>query len=161
MRPIIFTFSLLTAGVICFAQQNMAKGPALLANVGSPSTGIRPAAKQINPIFKTSIHQMQGPALDADKTQVRSLPAAETPLAEIKAFPNPFTTQIDIIITDGNMSRSVYKASLFDLNGKNVRSEILSANQSSLELSQLSTGVYFLQIEKNGALVKPEKFIKE
>jgi len=152
MRTITFTLSLLIASVICSAQQKMAKAPDLVMKAGSSGTAIRPASKKINPLFKTSIHRGQAPALDIDKGSERSLANSETPVAEIKTFPNPFTTQIDIIITDGNMSRSVYKASLFDLNGKNVRSEILSANQSFLELSQLSTGVFFFtDREERGA----------
>ncbi len=59
------------------------------------------------------------------------------------------------------MGKSVYKANLYDMNGKRVFSETLTANQSSLLLSQLSAGMYVLHIEKNGSIIKQEKFIKE
>jgi len=59
------------------------------------------------------------------------------------------------------MSKSVYKANLYDMNGKRVFSETLTANQSSLQLAQFSAGMYFLYIEKNGIIIKQEKFIKE
>lgn len=82
------------------------------------------------------------------------------PLAAIRAFPNPFTTQIDVIIADAAIEKSVYKASLYDINGKRVHSQTLHTNQSGLQLPELDAGMYFLQVEKNGALVKQEKFVK-
>lgn len=104
--------------------------------------------------------KIEAPIRDVEPIIRKPGVSAAPPVAEIRAFPNPFTTQIDVIITDAAMAKSVYKASLYDVNGKLVHSETLHTNQSSLQLPELDAGMYFLQVEKNGALFKQEKFVK-
>ncbi len=162
MKTLTLSLSLLLSA-IAFGQnqQNTAvftskarKSPATVSTMATP--------KKTNPLYQRSITRNTPPAIDNEATASKNTAVTTAaPVAEIKAFPNPFTSQIDVIITDGAMEKSVYTASLFDLNGRKVFQEVLRDNQSSLPLSQLSTGVYFLHIEKNGTLIKHEKFVKE
>jgi hypothetical protein len=122
---------------------------------------VKPQPKKINPLYLKAA-PMSKPVRDmetnaAKKTGVEN----NNTVTEIKAFPNPFTTQIDVIITDGHMAQSAYKANLYDVNGKRVHAENLTANQSTLKLEHLSAGVYFLYVEKNGTIMKQEKFVKQ
>lgn len=165
MKTIKMSFALLLAGSIsAFAQvQTMEKPLVLNKNISVTEKARAKQIKKVNPLYQTSIQRRQISVIDADAREEKSLKTASVnnPVYEIKAFPNPFTTQIDVIITDGAMHKSVYKANLYDVNGKLVYSETLTANQSSLQLAHFSAGMYLLHIEKNGTIVKQEKFIKE
>lgn len=124
------------------------------------NTTPKTATRKVNSFYARAIDKPTY-VVDLENAEAkRPVPPAKT-VAEIKAFPNPFTTQIDVFITDGHMAKSEYRASLYDVNGKKVYTELLTSNQHSLYLSHLSTGVYFLYIEKNGVTIKQEKFVKE
>lgn len=117
--------------------------------------------KKVNPLYATSISRRTAPVIDNDKTSATAEKSSIALVYEIKAFPNPFSTQLDIFVTDGAMDKSVYLANLYDISGKLVFSERLTANQSSLALGGLSPGIYILGIDKNGIRVKSEKLVKE
>jgi hypothetical protein len=116
--------------------------------------------KTVRPAYLTKVATRKIAADPEEAVTMKTATTVSSPVAEIRAFPNPFSSQIDVIITDGAMAKSVYKANLYDSSGKRVHSETLPANQSSLQLSQLDAGVYFLQVEKNGVLLKQQKFVK-
>ena len=150
---------LLLSGASLFAQvQALAKPVTVVSKI---RVSEQPKSKKVNPLYSASIQRKTSPAVDTDAEGKTTKSLNASAVAEIKAFPNPFSTQIDVIITDGNMSRSVYKANLYDINGRLVHSEVLTANQSSMPLVHLSKGMYLLHIERNGSVVKQEKFIKE
>ena len=163
MKIIKLSFAILLAGSISvLAQvQTMYKPQTFSGKICFPASAQKAGPKKVNPLYYSSIQRIQSPAIDTENKNAKSVTGAGVSVSEIKAFPNPFNTQIDIIITDGAMSRFLYKAILYDLNGKRVFSETLTANQSSLQLTQLSAGMYLLHIEKNGVVVKQEKFVKE
>lgn len=160
MKTLSLTLGLLLSCSLAWAQQYPLKTALWAKQVSYPET--KPA-KKVNPAY-SKIHRMPSPLLiDRENVQTRS-EAFSTPavvINEIKAFPNPFSTQVDVFITDGHMDKSSYKAELYDVEGRKVHSEQLFLNQTSLQLSHLSKGVYILYIEKNGKNIKQQKLVKE
>lgn len=161
MKTITFSITLLlAAGLSAQAQTEIRTGRARLKT--DVCMANKSQDKKINPLYSHCITRGPGMLIDRENSAAQKTQSTATAaLMEVKAFPNPFSTQIDIIITDGEMEKSVYKAELYDLSGKKVYGQTLVANQSSLQLSQLSAGAYLLRIEKNGAMIKQEKFIKQ
>ena len=148
------------SSVTAFCQANRTDFAVQTAHV-SLTSQVKPELKKINPIYLKA-NRIAKPVRDAESIASKTTGIDDNnAVAEIKAFPNPFTTQIDVIITDGHMAQSTYKANLYDVNGKKVHAENLTANQSILKLEHLSAGVYFLYVEKNGTVLKQEKFVKQ
>lgn len=71
-------------------------------------------------------------------------------------FPNPAAGILNFRID----SDSETAVSLFDLNGKLVLSEFLSNSASSISLMELDPGMYIVQIENEGVIVR-ERLIKQ
>lgn len=68
----------------------------------------------------------------------------------LKISPNPTKDIVNI-----KSSESISNISVFDLNGKHVLSNQFSSNEIKLDLSKLSSGVYFLNIDlKNNQTIK-------
>jgi hypothetical protein len=149
------------SSLTALCQANRTDLPAVQTAHASLTAEVKPEIKKVNPAhlkfnrIDRAVRDVQG---NSSKTAGIDNSNA---VAEIKAFPNPFTTQIDVIITDGHMAQASYKANLYDVNGKKVHAENLTANQSTLQLGHLSAGVYFLYVEKNGTIMKQEKFVKQ
>jgi hypothetical protein len=159
MKTLSITFCLLLGATVTFAQSRMEKPYVLKTQLIALNE--KPVLKK--PIVNyMRVERMKTPLIDNEivgrNADVSSASAVTT---EIKAFPNPFSSQVDIFITDAHMDKSSYKAELFDVQGRKVHSEELFLNQSSLQLSHLSKGVYILYIEKNGKNIRQEKLVKE
>lgn len=81
-------------------------------------------------------------------------------LAGLTVYPNPVTTVL-IVTSPDTISRN-FKAEIFTMDGKTVLSKILSfEKQASIDVSNLSSGIYFLNIENGKGRVEVKKFIKE
>lgn len=144
-----------------FCQVSRTELPPVQTAHASLTAQVKPEIKKVNPAY-LKFNRIKRPVRDVQNSTAKTTGIDNSSaVAEIKAFPNPFTTQIDVIITDGHMAQASYKASLYDVNGKKVHSENLTANQSTLKLEHLSAGVYLLYVEKNGTIMKQEKFIKQ
>jgi hypothetical protein len=156
MKTLSFTICLLAAS-FAFAQQPGYKLVALNKTITTPDKKIIKKRE-----VSMRIERVKAPLLDREKmSRTAEISSASAVTTEIKAFPNPFTSQVDIFITDAHMDKASYKAEIFDVQGRKVHSEDLFLNQSSLQLSHLSKGVYILYIEKNGKHIKQEKLVKE
>lgn len=166
MKTLTISCALLLLAVCAAAQSSQAKipvnpiGKVSLLSTGKVSLASTKEIRRVHRLHETKMEARTLPHRDTE-TNSAKLSGSAAAVVEIKAFPNPFSSQIDIIITDGAMARSAYKASLYDINGRRVHGEALVANQSSLQLAHLDAGIYFLQIEKNGSLLKQEKFVKQ
>jgi hypothetical protein len=74
----------------------------------------------------------------------------------ISVYPNPATSAINLISKDGLTFENV---TIVDVNGRSVKTVVVNQTQSQINVSDLTSGVYFLNIETNeGSTVK--KFIK-
>ncbi|MGJ8684373.1 MAG: T9SS type A sorting domain-containing protein [Nonlabens sp.] len=63
---------------------------------------------------------------------------------EIKVYPNPVTNYFTISATGD----SIYKYQLYDTLGQEIRAvEVVSQNQVNVDMSDLSSGIYYLQVQ--------------
>lgn len=159
MKNLSLTLCLVLAASVAFAQQALDKPVALVHKISLPQ---KQQINKNNPAYyraeRMPMHKIDKSAIESRNADVSSAGAV---INEVKAFPNPFSTQVDVFITDGHMDKSAYKAELFDVEGRKVHSESLFLNQTPLQLSHLGKGVYLLYIEKNGKVIKQEKLVKE
>lgn len=65
---------------------------------------------------------------------------------EVSVFPNPVSDQLQITLPEGKRAR----ATLFSTDGKLVMQEILLSENSVMNLSELETGVYILNVHSEG-----------
>jgi hypothetical protein len=74
----------------------------------------------------------------------------------ISVYPNPATSVVNLSSKDGLTFENV---TIVDVNGRTVKTVTVNQTQSQINVSELNSGIYFLNIETNeGSTVK--KFIK-
>lgn len=71
----------------------------------------------------------------------------------LKFFPNPATTQITF---DGSTSLVGHQVRIFSLDGKIILNEIMNSN--TVNVNELSNGLYIFEINKNGVNMLKGKF---
>ncbi|TXE15994.1 T9SS type A sorting domain-containing protein, partial [Psychroflexus gondwanensis] len=73
---------------------------------------------------------------------------------EVKLYPNPASDNIFFEISNADVQR----ISIYDINGRLIK----TSNALSMNISELSSGVYFTKVEvKNGKAIKVLRFIKK
>jgi hypothetical protein len=92
---------------------------------------------------------------------VLALNPLEFPIV-VKTYPNPASDILNIFYHDANFNPGA-EISVVDLNGKELKRFPISGNDMTymLEVAQLATGTYLLQVWENGSVVLTEKFVKE
>jgi hypothetical protein len=85
---------------------------------------------------------------------VASLSVEDYRTQKIQVFPNPAKEELRL-----TSNKIINKISIIDINGRLLNSLEVSNNEYSLDISKLSKGVYFLQIQ-SGELKSIKKFIK-
>ena len=73
-------------------------------------------------------------------------------------YPNPVTDVMTLVRTDNN--NMVGTATIYDMNGRVIMTQNLSATTSRFDVSNLPTGVYMLEVAGNTA-VSQTKFIRQ
>ena len=74
--------------------------------------------------------------------------------------PNPATTQIQIVSDEERLEQDVYYQ-LFDLTGRLIYQDRLMEEVHSLEISDITPGVYILKISDNRQTLKTFKIVKQ
>lgn len=118
-----------------------------------------PLVKKTNPLYLQ--RQLPLKCLNDNEGIVKQKVASPKNTVDVKAFPNPFVSDITVTINDALMSKSNYAAQLYDLQGKKVFSQNLSFNQNTLNITGIAAGMYVLNVQKNGATVLQEKIVKQ
>ncbi len=76
---------------------------------------------------------------------------------QVQIFPNPFKDQL--LLSDCNSFNSVFEVHIYDLQGKSILNDTMSLNQP-IQTSQWQSGVYWVEIKKDGKLIRVQKMIK-
>jgi hypothetical protein len=76
---------------------------------------------------------------------------------QIEVFPNPAETYVEISISDFND----FNISLFDLNGRLIKSKKVDGSDQKLKLSSIHKGVYFIQIKRDNQVLGYQKLVKQ
>lgn len=74
------------------------------------------------------------------------------------AYPNP-TTDFLTLKVDGDV-KTQYIASLYDINGKLLKSKKIVGNETSINMSNLVPATYFIKVSNNNKELKTFKIIK-
>ncbi|MBK7817974.1 MAG: T9SS type A sorting domain-containing protein [Sphingobacteriaceae bacterium] len=78
----------------------------------------------------------------------------------IELYPNPTFTEITINLTSSETKTYIYN--ITDLAGKQIKKVELSGNKNnSLNVSELTQGVYIFNVLDAGRIIGVKKFVKE
>jgi hypothetical protein len=77
----------------------------------------------------------------------------------LSVFPNPTSDFITLRILDNNFEKLSYQ--LFDLTGNLIESRNIQSDQSLIDMSRLSSAVYFMHILKGNERIQSFKVIKK
>lgn len=72
-------------------------------------------------------------------------------------FPNPVNEELNINFN----TISKREITLSSIDGKLIKKQIIKSNYNQINTSNLSKGIYILQISENGKVIKSEKIIKQ
>ena len=76
----------------------------------------------------------------------------------MKAFPNPTTANITLLIQNYNDENRSYQ--LLDVNGRMIESQKITQEETGIDLQNLAAAIYLLQISDDNKLLKTFKIIK-
>lgn len=76
----------------------------------------------------------------------------EAQVSEFKIYPNPTSNVLNV-----KMNESFNKAEIFNIQGQKV----LESNTKNLNVSNLSSGLYLIQIEATNGVTQTKRFIKQ
>jgi len=77
---------------------------------------------------------------------------------EVSAFPNPTKNNLILAINDNDFSNLTFQ--LFEISGKFLQEKKIVNNQTTIDLSKYSPGIYFVKILKENQELKSFKIIK-
>jgi len=78
---------------------------------------------------------------------------------EYSVYPNPTTNYLILEIEDDVQTQ--YIASLYDMNGKLLKSKNITADKTKITTNDLAPATYFLKITDNEKIIKSFKIIKK
>lgn len=96
---------------------------------------------------------------------IRGNPLIVTGISEIEAvnkimvYPNPTNGYLNISI-EGNTHSDIF-IHFYDIQGRYQKTENLGSNNTKVDISDLSTGIYILKITDNGTILKMDRLIIE
>ncbi len=76
----------------------------------------------------------------------------------LSAYPNPTKDFLTLEINDYDSEKLSYK--IYDINGKLIDNRIITENQTSIDMSNFVSAVYFLSVIDNNKEIKNFKIIK-
>lgn len=89
----------------------------------------------------------------------QDLPAAEDQKITMKVFPNPVADKLTVYLTGDNTRKNLV---MYNVNGKVMYSQIVTDMFTTLNVSKIPGGVYYLKItDTDGKLLQSEKFVKQ
>jgi len=87
------------------------------------------------------------------------LSTSDFPKTKFQLYPNPAIDELFVSITN---PRENLKIKIFNIEGKLLSTQNLAfETQTSIDVSQLTNGIYFLNIENENGAVEMKKFIKK
>ena len=89
---------------------------------------------------------------------ITSLSGIDNATIQLKAYPNPFSQQITIEITENNYTNAFY--TITDISGKLIMSKQLKTTTEILDFNGFSQGNYIINFHINNNIVKTIKITK-
>ncbi|HSH67963.1 MAG TPA: T9SS type A sorting domain-containing protein [Bacteroidia bacterium] len=73
-------------------------------------------------------------------------------------YPNPTTESVTLKVNDIDKNELVYQ--LFDMNGKEIKSEKINTSETNISMKNVPSAVYFIKVITNNKVIKMFKIIK-
>ncbi|MDD4395141.1 MAG: T9SS type A sorting domain-containing protein, partial [Bacteroidales bacterium] len=82
------------------------------------------------------------------------------PTITLSVYPNPTTSTLTVELSDNETSRPI-EYLLFDIYGKEIMKGMMNDGQNTINISNLSNGIYLLKVVSDRSLIGTGKIIKE
>jgi hypothetical protein len=157
MRPLLFLTLLLAAATFSIAQNAVpSSGGDAKGAGGSVSYSVGQVVYTSNTGDNGSVAQgVQQPYEIFILTGVENYPAITL---SFKAYPNPVTNLL--ILSAGNFGDEKLAYKLSDISGKNLLSNQIIEEITTIEMERYRSGAYFLSVIQNNSEIKTFKIIK-
>lgn len=83
------------------------------------------------------------------------------PKAEIFIFPNPTTDFVIVNIEGNEFENGPRSYQLYDFQGRLIKQNIINENETKIDLNDLSSSLYLLNVYANNKILKTFKIIKK
>lgn len=157
IKRMLYIFSFLTINIgTIYAQNNTISGGGIASGIGGSSS------YTIGQVFYISSSNASGSVAQGVQQayEVRTLSNEDVSsiLLEVKIFPNP--TKNDVVLIIYNISLDDVNYQLYDLYGRELASQKVINEVTSIQMDRLPTAVYVLKVIKNNNTLKSFKIIK-
>ncbi|MGZ3863055.1 MAG: T9SS type A sorting domain-containing protein [Bacteroidia bacterium] len=117
--------------------------------------------KKREPAFYLRKETLKKPLIDREPATERRSASMNSGSVQVKAFPNPFAGELNVVINDATGAELLYEASIYDLQGRKIYTQNLTSKKEKINLSALAGGMYILTVSKNGTVLLQDKLTKE
>jgi len=138
-----------------------------IENLANQETEIAVQAQNILKLVDGTTYELLGEeiVLDLNKSGIQTPQSAPTKApktdnAKIVVFPNPSNGQLNFTITNTN-KEALFLVNIYDLSGRFLMQEKLNATTTSINMSNLSKGVYIYEVKSDAERIKTGKIILE
>lgn len=108
-------------------------------------------------MFNFGVNAKNNPSLLPDSSEVFLSIRNQEILHSFNVFPNPTNSILNVELTTTNQQN--VDVQLFDMMGRKIEEQFSVVNKASFNVSQLSEGVYFINVVQNGISVATSKVI--
>ncbi len=151
----IFSILILFIVNFCFAQKSVvASGGKAIGTTGTASFSVGLVSYK-NPEGNSINDGMQQPY------EIQTLGNSDFASVELLmiAYPNPAIDQLNLKIAEQNLKDYSYQ--LYDAAGKTLSSEKINLEESSINMKDYITGIYFLDVKSKDKKIKTFKILKK
>ncbi len=152
---IVFSFFALT-GIAKSQEAVPATGGEANGSGGSLSYSVGQVVYSTNTGTNGSV--VQGVQQPFEISVVTAIEEAADITLNCKAYPNPTTDYLTLQID--NDVKQIHEFALYDMNGKLLQSEMITGNQTNIDMSNLVPATYFVKVMQGNKELKTFKIIK-
>ena len=116
------------------------------------------ASLDASPLTGVSYYRLKQTDINGKSTYSKSVRVNIALENELKAYPNPTTSILHLQISGAATKQLSY--AIYSINGKLIAEQKINNDLTIISTSNLSNGVYLLQVKDKGTLVKSFKLIK-
>lgn len=155
LKPVLAGFFMLFSLVV-FSQNDITSGGGTLSD-GSFILSYSLGQVSYQTVESPQAHLSQGVQQSFELVEISAANPA-SPDMRLRVFPNPTSDQLKIEVSASEILD--VEANVFDASGRCVFSRILHSETSIIPFTQLSAGIYFLELHRNSELLRSFKIIR-
>ncbi len=152
---ILFTFAI-SLSTVSAQEGVIATGGNASGSVGSASYSVGQVVYTTNTGANGSV--VQGVQQPYEISIVTELEEAKSINLTVTAYPNPASEYLILEVKDFEISNLLFQ--LYDMNGRLLKNEKITSNQTKIVMNNLVSAHYFVKVIQNNTLIKEFKIIK-